>query len=539
MPPPYIYVGQGFVSDLAMAPAQNPRDDGEPRELRELRLLFEVGEILDRSPDLRDVIEPVLEALALHRGLMRGTIALIDPGTGEIVIEAAYGLSASQRERGRYKLGEGITGQVVQTGRAVVVPSLSDAPSFLDRTGARRRLRKEEVSFICVPIKIGKEVIGTLSADCAASEGALDQHNERLLSTVAAMIAQAARVRQAAQQERQRLLEENRRLQQELENRFRPANIIGNARAMEPVYELIARVSPSDTTVMIRGESGVGKELIANAIHYNSGRAARPLVKVNCAALPESVLESELFGHEAGAFTGALRQRRGRFELAHSGTIFLDEIGDLPPTTQVLLLRVLQEREFERVGGASTIRIDVRIITATNRNLEQLVSEGKFREDLYYRLNVVPIHVPPLRERKTDIPLLADFFVERYSKAMKKPIRRISTPAIDMLTSYHWPGNVRELENCIERAVLLSDDAVIHGHHLPPTLQTQDATGTAPKGTLQSALEALERELLVEALKRCRGNMAQAARELDITERVMGLRVRRFGVDWRRFRARA
>ncbi|MBK8482702.1 MAG: sigma 54-interacting transcriptional regulator [Proteobacteria bacterium] len=525
-------------NDLPESERERPIDR-EPRELRELRLLFEVGEILDRSPDLRDVIEPVLEALALHRGLMRGTITLIDPATGEIAIEAAYGLSAGQRERGRYKLGEGITGQVVQTGRAVVVPSLSEASGFLDRTGARRRLRKEDVSFVCVPIKIGKEVIGALSADCAASEGALDQHNERLLSTVAAMIAQAARVRQAAQQERQRLLEENRRLQEELKTRFRPANIIGNARAMQPVYDMIAWVSPSDTTVMIRGESGVGKELIANAIHYNSERSSRPLVKVNCAALPESVLESELFGHEAGAFTGALRQRRGRFELAHSGTIFLDEIGDLPPTTQVLLLRVLQEREFERVGGASTIRVDVRIVTATNRNLEALLAAGKFREDLYYRLNVVPIHVPPLRERKTDIPLLADFFVERYSKSMKKPIRRISTPAIDMLTSYHWPGNVRELENCIERAVLLSDDSVIHGHHLPPTLQTQDATNTAPKGTLLEALEALERELLVEALKRCRGNMAQAARELDITERVMGLRVRKFGVDWRRFRAGA
>ncbi|HNT35178.1 MAG TPA: sigma-54 dependent transcriptional regulator, partial [bacterium] len=296
------------------------------------------------------------------------------------------------------------------------------------------------------------------------------------------------------------------------------------------------QVSRSDATVLIRGESGVGKELVANAIHYNSNRANKPFVKVNLASLPETVVESELFGHERGAFTGALTQRKGRFELADGGSIFLDEIGDLSPSMQVRLLRVLQEREFERVGGVETIKVNVRVISATNRNLEELVTEEAFRQDLYYRLNVFPIHVPPLRERRTDILLLADHFIEKCSRANNKSVRRISTQAIDMLMAYHWPGNVRELENSIERAVLLSNDDVIHGHHLPPTLQTAEASGTVHQGSLQVTLAGVERDLICDALKSSRGNMAQAARALGITERIMGLRVKHFGIDLKRFR---
>ncbi|HPX41742.1 MAG TPA: sigma 54-interacting transcriptional regulator, partial [Candidatus Hydrogenedentes bacterium] len=285
-----------------------------------------------------------------------------------------------------------------------------------------------------------------------------------------------------------------------------------------------------------RGESGVGKELVAQAIHYNSHRTAMPFIKVNCAALPESVIESELFGHEKGAFTGAIRERQGRFELADRGSIFLDEIGDLTPAMQIRLLRVLQEREFERVGSTDTIKVNVRVIAATNRELEMLMEQGTFRQDLYYRLNVFPIHLPPLRERKSDILDLANFFVEKYSKANGKNVRRISTPAIDMLMSYHWPGNVRELENCIERAVLLSNDDVVHGHHLPPTLQTAEASNTVMAGTLENALDAVEREMIIEALKNARGNKAKAARDLGISERIMGLRVRKHAISTKAFR---
>ena len=506
------------------------------REIRELSLLFEISQTLDQSIDLREVVYPVLELIAEHTGMVRGTLTLLNRETNEIIIEAALGLSERQIKKGRYKIGEGVTGKVIQTAKPAVVPRISQEPFFLDRTGARKELSKEDISFICVPIKIGNTAIGALSADRLFDENVSSKEDVRLLSIIASMIAQAVRLRRAAQEEREQLLDENIRLRKELRDRFHPSNIIGNSNAIQEVYDLIAQVSKSETTVLIQGESGTGKELVAHAIHYNSDRGSKSFVKVNCAALPETVIESELFGHEKGAFTGAVSARKGRFELAHGGTLFLDEIGDLSPSTQIKLLRVLQEKEFERVGGTKTVKTDVRVIAATHRDLNELISKGEFREDLYYRINIFPIHVPPLRERQSDILLLADFFVERYSKANNKNIRRISTPAIDMLSAYHWPGNVRELENCIERAVLLSRDGVIHGHHLPPTLQTAEASGTVHTGTLEEALEEVERDLILDALKSSRGNQAQAARSLRISERKMGLRIDKYQIDPSRFK---
>jgi Nif-specific regulatory protein len=507
------------------------------RELKELQLLLEISKILDGSLDLREVVGPVIEALSHHMEMLRGTLSLLDRETGEIYIDAAHGLSESQKEKGRYRLGEGVTGKVIQSGKPAVVPRVSSEPMFLNKTGARQGLRKKDIAFICVPIRIGNETIGALSADRLLPKEVSLQEDVRLLSIIASMIAQAVRLRREAQEERRRLEEENRRLQNELKDRFKPSNIIGNSKQMQDVYDQIAQVCRSNTTVLIRGESGTGKELVAHAIHYNSERAEKPFIRVNCAALPETLVESELFGHEKGAFTGALTTRQGRFELAHGGTIFLDEVGDFSPATQVKLLRVLQEREFERVGGNQPIKVDVRIIAATNRDLEAMIVEAKFRQDLYYRLNVFSIHLPALRERKADILMLADYFVAKYAKANHKQVKRISTPAIDMLMSYHWPGNVRELENCIERAVIVSTDEVLHGYSLPPTLQTAEASGTAPKGPLQAALDNVEREMLTETLKSCRGNMAKAARSLGITERLMGLRVKKHGVDPRRFKS--
>ncbi len=506
------------------------RNEDPPRDRDELALLFDISQILDRSMDLRDEVGSVLKAIAKHTGMVRGTLTLLNRETEEILIEEAHGLSAKQRERARYRPGEGVTGIVIQTGRSMVIPRISEEPLFLDKTGARSKMRKDEIAFVCVPIKIENEVVGALSADRLYMESVSLDEDLHLLSIIARMIAQAVRLRRRALEEQERLIDQNKRLQQELEERYRPANIIGNSGAMQQVYDLIAQVAKSDTTVLIRGESGVGKELVAQAIHYNSLRASMPFIKVNCAALPESVIESELFGHEEGAFTGAVRDRKGRFELADGGSIFLDEIGDLTPAMQIRLLRVLQEREFERVGSTDTIKVNVRVIAATNRELETLMEQGTFRQDLYYRLNVFPIHLPPLRERKSDILDLANFFVEKYSKANGKDVRRISTPAIDMMMSYHWPGNVRELENCIERAVLLSNDDVVHGHHLPPTLQTAEASNTVMTGTLESTLDAVEREMVVEALKNARGNMAKAARKLGISERIMGLRVKKHGI---------
>ncbi|MCK9274270.1 MAG: nif-specific transcriptional activator NifA [Syntrophales bacterium] len=506
------------------------------REVKELSLLWEINKVLGRSMDLREVVGPVLNALAEKMGMSRGMLALLNRRTREIWIEAAHGLSEIQKKRGRYQIGEGVIGKVVETGQPMMVPHISDEPQFLDRTESRKGLQKKDISFICVPIKIGTEVIGTLSADRLFDESISLKEDVRLLSLIASMVAQAVKLRQENQEEREILIQENLRLQNELKERFHPANIIGKSKGMEEVYGLIAQVSKTNATVLIRGESGTGKELVANAIHYNSMRANRPLIKVNCAALPETVLESELFGHEKGAFTGAIAERKGRFELASGGTIFLDEVGDLPPMVQIRLLRVLQEREFERVGATSTTKVDVRVIAATNRNLEELIKEGKFREDLYYRLNVFPIYIPPLRGRKTDIPLLADHFVDRFSRANNKRIQRICTHALDMLMSYHWPGNVRELENTIERAVVVSNEGVIYGYHLPPSLQTSAYTGTIPFGTLQGELDNLERDLIMDALKATRGNMAEAARILKTSERIIGLRLKKYEIDFKRFR---
>jgi Nif-specific regulatory protein len=508
------------------------------RKIQELSLLFAVSRTLDESIDLHDVVHPVLRLTAEHMDMLRGTITLLNRKTGEIIIEAAYGLSDHQQKRGKYRLGEGIIGKVVQTGRPMIIPNISEEPQFLDKTGAREDLHKRDISFICVPIKIGKDIIGTLSTDRLFAEDISLDEDVRLLTIIASMIAQAVKLRRSIQEERQRLLDENTRLQEELRDKFRPSNIIGSSNSMQEVFDLIAQVSGSDATVLVRGESGTGKELVAHAIHYNSNRSEYPFIKVNCAALPETVIESELFGHEKGAFTSAVRERKGRFEIANNGTIFLDEIGDLSPIIQVKLLRVLQEREFERVGGNETLRTNVRIIAATNRDLEKLLQSGNFREDLYYRLNVFPIHIPPLRHRKSDIMLLADHFVEKYRKKNNKKIKRISTPAINLLMSYHWPGNVRELENCIERAVLLSSDEVIHGHHLPPSLQSAESTDTGLHSTLQEALDNMEREIILDALKSLKGNMAKTAKYLGITERIMGLRVKKYDIDPRVFHGR-
>ena len=305
---------------------------GQPsvkREVKELLLLFEISRVLERSMDLRDVAGPMLEAISEHMGMVRGTLTLLNRESGEILIEAAHGLSDTQKERGRYRPGEGVTGKVVETGKPAVVPHISEEPQFLDRTRARKGFLKKDISFICVPIKLENEVIGALSADRLFEEGVSFEEDVRLLSIVSSMIAQAVRLRQSVQEERHRLLEENKRLQHQLKERFKPANIIGRSKVMLAVYDLIAQVTRSETTVLIRGESGTGKELVAQAIHFNSHRASKPFIKVNCGALPESVVESELFGHEKGAFTGAIATRKGRFELAEGGTIFLDEIGDL------------------------------------------------------------------------------------------------------------------------------------------------------------------------------------------------------------------
>ncbi len=308
--------------------------------------------------------------------------------------------------------------------------------------------------------------------------------------------------------------------------------IVGASPRFAQVMAMIRQIAPSDSTVLLSGESGTGKELLARELHRLSQRGQGPFVCINCAALPETLLETELFGHVRGSFTGAVRDKEGLFRVASGGTVFLDEVSETSPAIQVKLLRVLQEREFERVGGTKTIKVDVRVIAATNKDLQALVQQGKFREDLYYRLHVFPIYVPPLRKRKADIVLLADFFLQKYAQENGKDVRRLSSGVIDMLMAYHWPGNVRELENCIERSVLVAEGNVIHPYHLPPTLQTADAAGgAAVTGNLKSLVGAYERDLIRDALKSTRGNIASAARALGTTPRILGYKIKGYQID--------
>ena len=502
----------------------------------QLEALYGISRALATGKRQRATLSAVLDVLHSELGMARATVTLLSLDGKELVIDLGHDLSERRRRAVRYRSGEGIIGRVVQTGKPAIVPKISDEPMFLDRLHKRRKTVDQEISFICVPIMLGTGVVGALSADRPYEKDHPLDDDARLLSIVAGMIANDVKARRTAAAERQALEEENLRLRHELEDRFRPENIIGNSGAMREVYRAIHQVSASDSTVLVRGESGTGKELVAHAIHYSSPRVGGPFIKVNCAALSENLLESELFGHEKGAFTGAIQARQGRIEEAEGGTLFLDEIGDFSPTTQVKLLRVLQEKEFQRVGANRSLKANVRIVCATHRNLEQMVEDGTFRQDLYYRINVFPIFLPPLRERKDDILLLADHFVERYARRMGKDMRRISTPAINMMFAYHWPGNVRELENCIERATLLSTDGVVHGHHLPPTLQTSDASETVGEGTLAERVTVFERDIIVDALKRTGGNMAEAARDLGMTPRILRYKVRHLDIDWRMYR---
>ncbi|MFO7560040.1 MAG: sigma 54-interacting transcriptional regulator [Desulfobacterales bacterium] len=506
------------------------------KQIEEITLFYEISKTLNEHLDLKKSLYKVLDLLSDFMDMVRGTVTILNPLRNEISIEIAHGLSKSAIVKGKYKLGEGVTGRVIQNGKAITIPKISQEPLFLDRTATRKIKSSQELSFICVPVKKENQVIGALSVDRLYQEDYSLKEGEKFLSVVATMIANHVIKLEKIRIEQEKLKKENIRLKTELENKYRFNNIIGNSNKMREVYQMISQVSRSNATVLIRGESGTGKELVANSIHYNSLRSKQPFVKVNCAALPSNLIESELFGHEKGAFTGAINQKKGKFELANKGTIFLDEIGSIDLEVQVKLLRVLQEREFERVGGYRTIKVDVRIIAATNKNLETAVEEEAFRGDLYYRLNVFPIYMPPLRERKTDILLLADYFLEKYSKENDKEIKRLSTPTIDMLMGYHWPGNVRELENCIERAVLVCEEGVIQSYHLPPTIQTGKESNTLPARSLEEAVANLERGMIIDSLKNARGNISEAASMLETTIRKFSYKAKKFGIDYREYR---
>jgi Nif-specific regulatory protein len=500
---------------------------------KELEVLLEISYLLSN----RDIkLDDVIKLLAEHLGAERLIVTLVNRESAEILVEGSFGINTSERKNTKYKIGKGIIGKVINSGETILIKKIADSKEFLNLTKMPTQINGSDVSFICTPVRYKDEIIGSISFHKVYKAVYSYDYDTRLLKIVGSMIGRTMRRRQEYAEEMELLRAENISLRGELHNRIIPEKIKGNSSKMNDVFRLIESVASTDATVLIRGESGVGKELIADAIHFNSNRKNKPFIKVNCAALPENLIESELFGHEKGSFTGASNTRIGRFEAANGGTIFLDEFGDIPASTQVKLLRVIQEREIERIGSTKPIKTDVRIICATNRNLEDLIANDKFREDLYYRINVFPIYIPALRERINDIPILTDFFIDKFNKRHGKNIKRITSSAIDTLMIYHWPGNIRELENCIERACILSNDQVIRSNNLPASLQTAKDTKTMQSGTLEIIIGKVEKQAIIDALTATKGNCAKAAEQLGITERMMGIRTRKYDIEPKRYK---
>ena len=507
----------------------------------QLEALHHISVVLSRSLDLEQTLSAMLQTLHDKVRMQYGLVSLFDHHRSALFIQAMYGVDAEvikDVKSVRYRVGEGILGSVMHQGQSLVIPRVADDPRFLDRLN----LYDYGLPFICVPIPgVEGQPLGVLAAQpMAMSEQGLPVYT-RFMEMVANLIGQSVRLVGQAHKEQEALRSERDSLRRKVRSQYGFDNMVGKTSAMRQIFESIRQVSKWDTTVLVRGESGTGKELIANAIHYNSPRVNGPFVKLNCAALPDSLLESELFGHEKGAFTGAVKQRKGRFEMADGGTLFLDEIGEISASFQAKLLRILQEGEMERVGGTDTLSVDVRIVAATNRNLEEEVRQGRFREDLYYRLNVMPIKLPPLRERLEDIPDLARFLVEKLSARQGRELK-ISEGALRMLLGHDWPGNVRELENCLERASVICENGLIDRDvilfnnpeqrgGLAPSRPVPNFTPSEPLGGEE---DMDERQRLIAALEKCGWVQAKAARLLGMTPRQIAYRIQTMNINMRR-----
>ncbi len=495
----------------------------------ELESLYQVSQILSQSLNFRETLSEVLKALNDTGKMRHGMISLQDEESGDLLVTALHD-KPKPLHPVRYKSGEGVVGTILARGEPVMIERISDEDRFLDRLG----VYDFQLPFIGVPIQIGNKTAGVLAGQPSASLEALQQH-QLFLQMVANLVGQSVRLARKVEDEQLALKSERDSLRRKVRGEHGFSNMVGHNRSMQQVFEQARQVAKWNTTVLVRGESGTGKELIANAIHYNSPRANGPFIKLNCAALPDTLLESELFGHEKGAFTGAVSQRKGRFEQAHGGTIFLDEIGEITPAFQAKLLRVLQEGEFERIGGTKTQTVDVRVVAATNKDLESEVQEGNFREDLYYRLNVMPIRMPPLRERVEDIPDLARFLVTKIAKGQGRELEILDN-AFAPLMRYDWPGNVRELENCLERASVLCSDGRIdqqvigmiglQGEELPPPAAT---TSSHTVDLHDPNLD--ERERVIAALEQAGWVQAKAARLLNMTPRQISYRIQTLNIQ--------
>ncbi len=496
----------------------------------ELSAILEVSRVLTTSFSLEENLTKAMSTLSEMLEMQRGCVYLLDPLSQELKIVAAHGLSREEIKKGKYRIGEGVVGKVIETGEPMFVPNIGEDALFLNRTGSRPS--KQGISFICVPLELKGEILGVISVDRIYSDehGGIDD-DMRVLRIVASLIAQFVglwRIYNEAEREREEL-------RQQLKERYSIPNLIGESERFQAVLKAVYKVAETDATVLLLGESGTGKELIARTIHYQSPRAKGPFVAVNCAALPDSLLELELFGAEKGAFTGATERRIGRFERAKGGTIFLDEIGELPLQLQAKLLRVLQERSFERIGSSESIKADVRIIAATNRDLLSEVRKGNFREDLYWRLNVVSILMPSLRQRKEDIPLLIHYYLDKFNRKYNKRVK-LTKQVVDALVQYDWPGNIRELANTIERVVIMSDQNIVEDIDLPGNIKhsTYMDREIPCASDLEKEVEMLERERIIKALKENNFVQVKAARALGITPRQLGYRLKKYRIELRK-----
>jgi Nif-specific regulatory protein len=524
---------------------------------REIAILAEIGQFLSSSLELREEFLKIMQVLIQKLDMQRGSLVLLDDSTGRLRIEAAVGFTHEETERGVYAVGEGITGNVVATGRPGVIPDIRKEPDFLNRTFSRDlKTLDHAVSFFCIPIKVDGRTAGALSCDKNFVSDEQLRSDQVFLGIVCAFLSQAIQINRMVMRQKAELLEENLQLRAQVRDRYKFENIIGDSPAMHEVFATVGQVANSRATVLLLGETGTGKEMIAKAIHYNSPRKDKPFVRVNCGALTGTLLESEIFGHVKGSFTGAIRDKIGRFEAADGGSIFLDEIGTLEPQLQVKLLRVLQEREFERVGDTQTVKVDVRVIAATNVDLQEEVARSNFREDLFYRLNVVSIYLPPLRNRREDIPRLIDYFLDKYNAMNSRTLKRISREMVSILLRYPWPGNVRELENAIERAVVLSNGedftedllplsvrmfaAQRRSNHASESIETLArrladqaiADFELREGEIyQLLIDQVEHALLDRALARCNGVKTKAADFLGINRNTLNKKVKELGIE--------
>lgn len=494
-----------------------------------LQVLSHISQIVGQALDLDQTLEVILGILSEHLAMKRATITLMDEDRNRLGICASHGLTPDEKSRGVYRLDEGVTGHIFRTRRPFVVPDIRKEPLFLDKTGSRK-IEKGQIAFIGVPVVLHGKPIGVLSVDRLFGEDVSFDEDIEFLTILAALVAQFVSLNNRVRAREDKLIRANRSLKSELSEKC--GNFFASAMspAMIQAQQLIRKVAPTKASVLLLGESGTGKTLVAQIIHEMSDRVGFPFVKVNCAALPGTLLESELFGYEKGAFTGAAETRAGRVEQANGGTIFLDEIGELSMALQAKLLRFLQEREFERLGSNRTRSVDVRIIAATNKELDVEVKRNDFREDLYYRLNVFPIRVPPLRERREDIPSLVAFFVEKLCREYGCALRFTAT-GMRSLVEHSWPGNVREMENLIERLAIMADGGELDAADLAPYVSWDRSCAEAGRCVAGTSLRDIEKTNVLAALERNHWKLSRAAGELGITLRQMGYRVKKFGLE--------